>query len=207
VPRSWTEGLLSALWNCSHDLWLHRNELRHGATTMDQAAKSRARLEALIVDRCTHRPHLDDRHHWLFGVPLETRLKEGNRSLQIWLTSVSNLSSITTGFVQTDLRRHATHQRLTEGALGRLRRPKRRLRRRSPTISPPTFSKFVLGTTRPSSSQLLTNMWNLTLSSQPTPLKRKPRKPRCRKQSHSTQAYKIFDRGRNVRNSYSLIVI
>lgn len=191
--------MLSALWNCSHDLWLHRNELRHGANTLDQAANFRARLEALIIDRYTHRPHLDDRHRWLFGVPLEIRLKEDNRSLQIWLTSVSNLSSITTGFVQTDLRRHATHQRLTEGALRRLRRPKRRLRRRfSPTSSP--SSKFALGTPRPSSTQLLSHMWNLTLSSQPIPLPRKPRNSRCRKHSHSARAYKIFDRGRTARN-------
>eukprot|EP00590_Aulacoseira_subarctica_P001744 CAMPEP_0172425310 /NCGR_PEP_ID=MMETSP1064-20121228/31423_1 /TAXON_ID=202472 /ORGANISM="Aulacoseira subarctica , Strain CCAP 1002/5" /LENGTH=228 /DNA_ID=CAMNT_0013168065 /DNA_START=228 /DNA_END=911 /DNA_ORIENTATION=- len=153
IPRSWTEGLLSALWECSHEIWLHRNSLRHRATAAEQASKLRARLETLVTDRYLYRPHLEDRYRWLFGIPLTTRLKEGNRALQVWLTSVSNLSSITTGLTQTDLRQHATFQRLSEASLGRLRR----LHHVTGHVT--SKSKFALGHPHPSSTQTLTTLW------------------------------------------------
>jgi len=154
IPRSWTEGLLSSLWECAHDIWLHRNVMRHGATVIEQASKLRARIESLVTDRYLHRPHLDEGHRWLFGKPLSSCLQEGNRALQVWLTSVSNLSSITTGLTQTDLRRHATFQRLSADDLGRLRRPTRRLRRlHHITNKVVPKCKFALGPTRPSSTR------------------------------------------------------
>ena len=29
LPRSWTEGLISNLWELSHSVWTYRNEIKH----------------------------------------------------------------------------------------------------------------------------------------------------------------------------------
>jgi len=163
TPRSWTAFLLSHLWNFSHAIWMYRNEVRHGVTAADQAAKSRARVVALVTDRYTHRPHLDTKYTWLYKAPLAQLLLQGNRALYAWLNSVNNLSSISSGPKQSTLHSHL-FCRLSDEAMGRLRRP-RRLRRLFPlsvnTSKSQRRGKHILGNSLPTTTRLLTKIWNL----------------------------------------------
>ena len=200
--RTWTSGLLSSLWEFSHEIWMYRNTIKHGATVEEQQRQRRARIVLLVEERYRHRPHLDQRYNFLFRKPLLARLQEGNRALYMWLENVSNLSSISTRrHRQTSIHNHATVERLTEEDKGRLRRPLARLRRASNPIcfkvrkgSP----KSVLGTQAPSISQLLPALWKFTPQQAPVQLSSKrPRKKRFKHSIRSCAAWLTWDRGRS----------
>jgi hypothetical protein len=201
TPRSWTAVLLPNLWNFSHAIWMYRNEVRHGVTAAEQAANSRARVVTLVTDRYNHRPHLDAKYAWLYKAPLAKLLLQGNRALYAWLNSVNNLSSISSGPKQSTLHSHL-FCRLSDEAMGRLRRP-RRLRRLFPTSVSTSKArrrgKHILGSSLPTSSRLITNMWNLSVKCLPIPLvKARPRKL-FRWSVRSKDIRKMFDRGRRKR--------
>ena len=192
--RTWTEGLLTSLWDFSHAVWSQRNEVKHGVTKGEQAVHNRARLVALVTDRYLHRPHLDDRYRWLFGKPLRDRLLEGNRALHVWLTSVQNFSSISSGWTQTALDTHATRVRLTEAALGRLRRPRGRLRRPPSGCVSEASSGGALGVTKGFTARSLPAMWGFAPPVPPLVKKRRRRSVKKSVRSHSIK--RLFDRGR-----------
>jgi hypothetical protein len=81
LPRSWTEGLISNLWEFSHSVWTYRNEIKHGVTSIEQAQLRRARVVALVTDWYKHRPHLDHKYRWLYKKSHPSLLLEGNRAL------------------------------------------------------------------------------------------------------------------------------
>ena len=163
-------------------------------------------MVALVNDRYLHRPHLDPKYKFLYNKPLHKRLEEGNRTLYAWLSSVANLSSLSTkpATRQQSIDMHATFTRLSDTQMGRLRRPMRRLRRLSdqtPAKSgAPLKSKFALGQSSPSETRLLTGMWNFATASPPTPLvKSKARKKVFHNSIRSKQAKLLWDRGRTAR--------
>jgi hypothetical protein len=199
--RTWTEGLLTSLWEFSHAVWAQRNEVKHGVTKGEQAVNNRARIVALVTDRYLHRPHLDERYRWLFGKPLSERLLDGNRALHVWLTSIKNFSSISAGWTQTVLDTHATFERLTEEALGRLRRPGRRLRRLPGGLTYAVRSGSVFGTIKGSTAQFLPDLWGFTPRTVPVLVPAKKRRKKALRdcvRSHSIK--RLFDRGREARH-------
>jgi len=204
-PRTWAEGILGHLWEFSHNIWLYRNAIKHGVTMDEQRKARRARVVALVTDRYQYRPHLDRKYKFLYSKPLHRRLEEGNRSLYAWLTSVANLSSLFTSPAtrQQSIEQHATFTRLSDTQLGRLRRPLRRLRRLSDlggNPSPCVRSKYALGVSAPSGSQLLTSLWQFTAVTPPTPLiKPTGRKKVFHTSIQSKQAKLVWDRGRRFR--------
>ena len=121
-PRSWTEGLLTNLWDFSFNIWSYLNQKKHGVTSDEQALLRRARVEAFVTDRYRHRPHLDLKYKWLFKKSLADLLKQGNRALYVWLGSVNNFAFISSGPTQTSISAHALYKHLSDAALGRLRR-------------------------------------------------------------------------------------
>ena len=111
-PCSWMEGILTSLWDFSFTLWTYRNTTKHGATLAEQTSIWRARIVALVTDRYYHCPHLDIKYNWLFKKPLATLLQQGNCALYVWLGSVNNFASLS-----------SVYKRLSDAAIGRLRRP------------------------------------------------------------------------------------
>ena len=201
-PPAWADTLLPVLWDFSHDLWTYRNEIKHGATALEQATQVRARVVALVTDRYRHRPHLAPRYTFLYKKSLPERLLEGNRALFTWLSSVANLSSISSGPCQTSINAHATFQRLSYAALGRLRRPLRRRRRLKFPSPKKRTGKFALGqpVSRYSPS-FLTAHCSFTPRKPPMPLKPAPRRKKMFKSSINSHAARlIFDRGRSARH-------
>ena len=200
-PPAWVDILLPALWDFSHDIWSYRNEVKHGVTALEQAAQARARVVALVTDRYRHRPHLAPRYNFLYKKSLQDRLLEGNRALYTWLSSVSNLSSISSGPCQTSICTH-TFQRLSNDAVRRLRRPLRRLRRLQPASGPTRKRGFALG--QPASrysSSFLTAIWNFTPRNPPVPLQStRGRKKMFKSSINSHVARLTFDRGRSARH-------
>jgi hypothetical protein len=200
IPRTWSEGVITILWDFSHDIWLYRNTIRHGVTQADQQLKRRARVVALVTDRYTHRPHLDAKYNFLFRKPLLSRLEEGNRTLYAWLGSVANLSSLSTKPLtrQQSIRAHATFQRLSDFQADSLSRPKRRLRRLfgcPASNTKKSCSKFALGARQYKADQRLTKMWNFSPNRLPAPsapIKRK----RFKTSIVSDGAKQVWDRGK-----------
>ena len=74
LPRSWTKGLITNLWDFSHSVRTYRNEIKHGVTSIEQAQQRRAQVLALVTDRYKHRPHLDHEYSWLYKKSLPTLL-------------------------------------------------------------------------------------------------------------------------------------
>ena len=115
-PRSWTEGLLTNLWDFSFNIWSYLNQKKHGVTSDEQALLRRARVEAFVTDRYRHRPHLDLKYKWLFKKSLADLLKQGNRALYVWLGSINNFASISSGPMQPSIFAHALYKRLSDAA-------------------------------------------------------------------------------------------
>lgn len=109
--------MLPILWHFSHDLWTYRNEIN---------AQVHAGVVALVTD-CYCQPSSGPALQLLSRKSLPDRLLDGNCALFTWLSSVVNLSSISSGPCQTPITFHATLQRLSDATVGRLRRPLRRL--------------------------------------------------------------------------------
>ena len=191
-PTAWTDTLLPILWDLSHDLWTYRNEIKHGVPILEQAAQVRAQVVALVTDRYSHPPHLASRYRFLFRKSLADRLLEGNRALFTWLSSVANLSSISSGPCQTPITSHATFKRLSDAAVGR-----RLISRPGPKQRP---GKFALGNPIPRySSSFLTALWGFTPRKPPMPLPVR-RKRMFKSSINSHAARRIFDRGRSARH-------
>ena len=171
----------------------------------EQRMQRRARVIALVEDRYRHRPHLDTKYKFLFRTPLVAKLEEGNRALYMWLSTVANLSSLSTRspHQQASMDTFTTHKRLSDEALGRLRRPRRRLRRLRD--SPANFHRtskttFVLGASKPMKNTLLTAVWNIPTRQAPVPLLPvRQRRKYFRRSIQSSQANKLWDRGRRQR--------
>ena len=206
IPRTWAETILPALWDFSHNIWTYRNEIKHGVTLAEQSMQRRARVTALVEDRYRHRPHLDAKYKFLFRKPLAAKLEEGNRALYMWLSTVANLSSLSTRptHQQASMATYTTQERLSDEELGRLRRPMRRLRRLrdlSPASPQPKQKKpFALGVTHPTRNMLLPAMWKITTKNAPTPLlPTRQRQKNFKSSIRSSQANKLWDRGRRDR--------
>ena len=208
-PRTWAEGIIASLWEFNHDIWLYRNAIKHGVTQEEQRIARRARVVALVNDRYLHRPHLDPKYKFLYNKPLHKRLEEGNRALYTWLSSVANLSSLSTkpATRQQSIDTHATFMRLSDTQMGRLRRPLRRLRRLSRNrnqfgnSTAPAKSKYALGRTATLETRLLTSMWNFATLSPPVPAPpSRARKKVFHNSTRSRQAKLVWDRGRQTRH-------
>ena len=206
IPCTWAEMILPALWDFAHNIWTYRNEIKHGVTLAEQSHKRREQVVALVVDRYRYRPHLDRKYQFLFRKPLTARLEEGNRALYAWLSSLANLSSLSTKppTTQRPMNVYTTYQRLSNDAIGCLRRPLRRLRRlRDAPIVPLkkcSRSNFALGISKPTKALLLPALWNFTPRTKPIPLQRARRKRKNFNGSIvSSQASKLWDRGRRAR--------
>ena len=176
-------------------------------TLAEQCTQRRARVVALVEERYKHRPHLDLKYQFLFRKPLAAKLEEGNRVLFMWLSNVANLSSLSTKptHQQASMHAYTKFQRLTDAAIGRLRRPLRRLRHLrdlSPAFPlPKQKNPFALGVTHSTRNMLLPAMWKITTKNAPTPLlpTRQRRKIFFKSSIRSSQANKFWNRGRRDR--------
>ena len=95
-PRTWAKPVINLLWEFTHEVWLYRNAIKHGVTMAEQQQVRRDRVVMLVTDRYKHQPHLDAMYKFLYNKALHKRLEDGNRALYPWLTSVANLSSLST---------------------------------------------------------------------------------------------------------------
>ena len=153
---------------------------------------------ALVEDRYRHRPHLDLKYRFLFRKPLNAKLEEGSRALYMWLSNVAKLSSISTKPTSQErkIRVHTKFQHLSDADLGRLRRL-RVSHVLSSSGSKPNSRTFALGVAKLTTNLLLPAMWNIVTKTTPTPLvPPRSRRKNFKRSIHSSQATKIWDRGR-----------
>jgi hypothetical protein len=108
-PTTWAAKTILYLWQCTRFIWEHRNQVVHGTTNQEKAAKIKQSIDQQVRDLYSsfqNNPNfILTRHQYLFtSKSLEQRLKLDIDSITCWIRSVES--------AQQDLAHHNTTIRL-----------------------------------------------------------------------------------------------
>jgi hypothetical protein len=108
-PTTWAAQTILYLWQYTRIIWEHRNQVVHGATDQEKAAKIKQDIDQQVRDLYSSFQNNPDfiltRHQYLFtSKSLEQRLRLDIDSITCWIRSVES--------AQQDLTHHNTNIRL-----------------------------------------------------------------------------------------------